>query len=92
MAPNTLTELLKLPSGDRAELAMALWASLDDASRGTELALTPERITEGGVVLLAHVLRLLVTLIGVGLTAREIDEIWPIGSSAAFKARRTQEP
>jgi putative addiction module component (TIGR02574 family) len=46
MAPNTLTELLKLPPGDRAELAMALWASLDDASRGTELALTPEQIAE----------------------------------------------
>ena len=25
---------------------MALWASLDDASRGMELALTPEQITE----------------------------------------------
>ena len=46
MAPNTLTELLKLPPGDRAELAMALWASLDDASRGAELALTPEQIGE----------------------------------------------
>lgn len=46
MAPNTLTELLKLPPSDRAELAMALWASLDDASRGTELALTPEQIAE----------------------------------------------
>ena len=46
MAPNTLTELLKLPPGDRAELAMALWASLDDASRGAELALTPEQIAE----------------------------------------------
>ena len=44
MAPDTLTELLKLPPGDRAELAMALWASLDDASRGAELALTPERL------------------------------------------------
>jgi hypothetical protein len=32
MAPDTLSELLKLPPGDRAELAMALWASLDDAS------------------------------------------------------------
>lgn len=46
MAPNTLTELLKLPPADRAELAMALWASLDDLSRGAELALTPEQIAE----------------------------------------------
>ena len=46
MAPNTLTEPLKLPPGDRAELAMALWASLDDAARGAELAITPEQITE----------------------------------------------
>jgi len=46
MAPNTLTELLKLPPADRAELAMALWASLDDTSRGAELALTPEQVAE----------------------------------------------
>jgi putative addiction module component (TIGR02574 family) len=46
MAPNTLTELLKLPASDRAELAMALWASLDDVSRGAELALTPEQSAE----------------------------------------------
>ena len=46
MAPNTLTELLKPPPGDRAELAMALWASLDDVLRGAELALTPEQIAE----------------------------------------------
>ena len=46
MAPNTLTELLKLPPADRADLAMALWASLDDSSRGTELALTREQIAE----------------------------------------------
>ena len=46
MAPDTLTELLKLPTGDRAELAMALWASLDDASRHAELALRPEQIAE----------------------------------------------
>ena len=46
MAPNTLTELLKLPSGERAELAMALWASLDDAQRGAELALTAEQAAE----------------------------------------------
>ena len=46
MAPNTLSELLKLPPADRAELAMALWASLDDTSREAELALTPERVAE----------------------------------------------
>jgi putative addiction module component (TIGR02574 family) len=33
MASSPLTELLKLPAGDRAELAMALWDSLSDAER-----------------------------------------------------------
>jgi len=46
MAPDTLTELLKLSPSDRADLAMALWASLDDASRGAELSLTPDQIAE----------------------------------------------
>lgn len=46
MAPDTLTELLKLPSGERAELAMALWASLDDAQRDANLVLTPEQSDE----------------------------------------------
>lgn len=46
MAPNTLSELLKLSAADRAELAMALWASLDDAARDAELALTPEQAAE----------------------------------------------
>ena len=46
MAPDTLTQLLKLPSGARAELAMALWASLADAQRGAELALTAEQAAE----------------------------------------------
>ena len=46
MAPDTLSELLKLSSGDRAELAMALWASLADAQREAELALTPESAAE----------------------------------------------
>jgi len=46
MAPDTLTDLLTLPSGERADLAMALWASLDDAQRGAELALTREQAAE----------------------------------------------
>lgn len=46
MAPDTLTDLLKLPSGERAELAMALWASLDEAQRGAELALTADQASE----------------------------------------------
>jgi putative addiction module component (TIGR02574 family) len=46
MAADTLAELLKVPPGERAELAMALWASLDDASRGAELGLTPQQIAE----------------------------------------------
>jgi len=46
MAPTTLTELLKLPPGDRAELALALWASLDERTRGADLALSPEQIAD----------------------------------------------
>jgi putative addiction module component (TIGR02574 family) len=37
-----LAELLKLPAGERAELAMALWESLSEAEREGELELTPE--------------------------------------------------
>jgi hypothetical protein len=32
MESNTLSQLLKLPAGDRAELAMALWESLPTKS------------------------------------------------------------
>lgn len=46
MAPDTLAELLKLSSAERAELAMALWASLDDAQRGANLVLTTEQSDE----------------------------------------------
>ena len=41
MSPS-LSELLKLPAGERAELAMALWESLSEADREGELGLTPE--------------------------------------------------
>jgi putative addiction module component (TIGR02574 family) len=46
MSSNTLSELLKLPPGERAELAMALWESLTDAEREVELALTTEQEAE----------------------------------------------
>lgn len=42
----TLSQLLKLPAGDRAELAMALWESLSDAERHAELALSDEQAAE----------------------------------------------
>ena len=42
MATNMLSELLKLPPGERAELAMALWDSLSDAEREGELPVTVE--------------------------------------------------
>ena len=45
MSPS-LSELLKLPAGERAELAMALWESLSETERETELALTPEDAAE----------------------------------------------
>jgi putative addiction module component (TIGR02574 family) len=37
MPSSPLTELLKLPAGDRAELAIALWESLTDAQREGEV-------------------------------------------------------
>lgn len=40
MPSSPLSELLKLPAGDRAELAMALWDSLTDIEREAELELT----------------------------------------------------
>ena len=46
MMPNTLSELLKLPPGERAELAIALWESLSDTEREAELALTPDQEAE----------------------------------------------
>jgi putative addiction module component (TIGR02574 family) len=45
MSPS-LSELLKLPAGERAELAMALWESLSDAEREAELALKPGEAAE----------------------------------------------
>lgn len=38
MPSNPLTELLKLPPGDRADLAMSVWESLDDDERDLELS------------------------------------------------------
>lgn len=46
MESSTLSQLLKLPADDRAELAMALWESLSDFERETELALTDAQAAE----------------------------------------------
>ncbi len=46
MPSSPLSQLLKLPPGDRAELAMALWESLTDTEREGELVLTDEQRTE----------------------------------------------
>jgi len=46
MPPATLSELLKLPSDERADLAMALWDSLTDTEREAELTLTPKQQAE----------------------------------------------
>jgi putative addiction module component (TIGR02574 family) len=43
---NPLSELLKLPADDRAELAMALWESLSGDERETALELTAEQRAE----------------------------------------------
>ena len=39
MESSTLSQLLKLPAGARAELAMALWESLSDVEREGDFAL-----------------------------------------------------
>lgn len=46
MPANPLSELLKLPADDRAELAIALWESLSDDARGTALELSDEQRAE----------------------------------------------
>lgn len=56
MSPS-LSDLLKLPAGERAELAMALWESLSDAGRDRELELTPEQAAELDRRWLDHVQR-----------------------------------
>ena len=43
---SSLSELLKLPASERAELAMALWANLSEGERERELELTPEEVAE----------------------------------------------
>jgi len=55
MLPDTLAALLKLPAKDRIEIAMALWESLTDAERESELALTPEQEAELDRRLAEHV-------------------------------------
>jgi putative addiction module component (TIGR02574 family) len=46
MASNTLDELLKLPTSERIEIAMALWDSLSDADQETEITLSPGQEAE----------------------------------------------
>jgi len=46
MPSSPLGELLKLPAGDRAELAMALWDSLSDSEREADLVLTDDQRAE----------------------------------------------
>jgi putative addiction module component (TIGR02574 family) len=46
MPSSSLANLLKLPADERAELAMALWESLSDQERESELELSPEQKAE----------------------------------------------
>lgn len=46
MAPDVMEVLLKLRSQERADLAMALWESLDDADREASVDLTPALAAE----------------------------------------------
>jgi putative addiction module component (TIGR02574 family) len=46
MATSPLSQLLKLPAGDRAALAMALWESLTDSEREGAFELSDEQRAE----------------------------------------------
>jgi putative addiction module component (TIGR02574 family) len=46
MQSSPLAQLLKLPAGDRADLAMALWESLTEAEREGALTLTDDQRAE----------------------------------------------
>jgi putative addiction module component (TIGR02574 family) len=46
MPSSDLANLLKLPAEERAEIAMALWESLSDQDRESELELSPEQKAE----------------------------------------------
>jgi putative addiction module component (TIGR02574 family) len=46
MLPDTLSALLRLSASERAEIALALWESLDDAEREAHLTLSPEQEAE----------------------------------------------
>jgi putative addiction module component (TIGR02574 family) len=46
MAPKTLTPLLKLSPAKRADLALALWESLDDDERDAAFPMTPALAAE----------------------------------------------
>jgi putative addiction module component (TIGR02574 family) len=46
MASSNLANLLKLPADERAELAMALWESLTDQERESELELGSDQKAE----------------------------------------------
>ncbi len=55
MTLETLDSLLKLPAEERAELAIALWESLDDTQREAACELTPEQAAELDRRLAEHV-------------------------------------
>ncbi len=42
MATTSLSDLLRLPAGERADLAIALWESLSDSERDDALPVSPE--------------------------------------------------
>ena len=46
MATSSLSDLLRLPAGVRANLAIALWESLSDSDRDNALPVSPELVAE----------------------------------------------
>lgn len=46
MPADVLSSLLRLSPNERADLALALWESLDETAREVALALTPAQVAE----------------------------------------------
>jgi len=46
MSPADIAQLLKLPAGERVELAMVLWESLTDEQREAQFQLGPDERAE----------------------------------------------
>ena len=87
MSPS-LSELLKLPPGERVELAMALWESLSVAEREAGLEPTPEEAAELDRRWMDHVQQPESAIPWEEARRTLLDREWPVGS--VFDPRPTR--